>query len=556
MNRWSITLALAAAAVSVPACTGIIGDAGEGGINTNTSGLCAVDTPVRRLTKVEYNNAIRDLLGDDTEPANALPAEVTIGGFDNQAAGQSVTDLLAEQQLKIAEKISQRATQDMAKLIPYCTEAEDGASQCGAQFVAEFGGKVFRRPLTEDEKARYTALFELGLNDADYGSFKVGIELVIQAFIQSPQFLYKLEFGLDEPVVGDVVQLTDYELATRLSFLIWNTTPDDTLLTAAAAGQLRTPEQVKAQAERMLEDDKAKDAIVHFHEQWLLLHELDAVSKDDAVYSNYYPGLKALWRQEFELFVTDALLNGDGSLRTLLTANHSYMNKELAEFYGVDAADVPSGEAFEKVMLDPQFRSGVLTMGAIMATLARPDSSSPVKRGKFVREQLMCNIIPPPPNNIVITPPPLDDTLTTREQYEVLQQNKDCAFCHNLMNPVGFAFENYDSVGLWRDQQNGKDIDATGTIISTKDLDGDFDGVPELADKLSGSHQVAQCVAAQWFRFAYGRGISKEDSCTVEQLNEAFFASDLNIRQLLVTLTQTDAFRYRHRVVVGEQGGN
>jgi hypothetical protein len=258
-----------------------------------------------------------------------------------------------------------------------------------------------------------------------------------------------------------------------------------------------------------------------------------------------------LWQEEIERFVEHAILEDDGTLGTLLTANYSFMNAELAAFYGIDPADAPTGTEFEQVSVDPSQRAGFLTMGALMATHAGADSTSPVHRGKFVREQLMCDILPPPPNDLVITPPPLDPTKTTREQYEEIGANPDCSVCHALMNPIGFGFENYDAVGLWRDTQNGKDIDATGEIANAYDpaLEGTFDGAADLASKLAASDQVASCVSAQWFRFAYGRGIKKEDSCTIGMLDEAFVASDFNIKELLVTLTQTDAFLYRHIVV-------
>jgi len=211
--------------------------------------------------------------------------------------------------------------------------------------------------------------------------------------------------------------------------------------------------------------------------------------------------------------------------------------------------DPVSGAGFEKVSLDPARRAGFLTTAAVMATHASANQSSPVFRGKFVREQLLCDILPPPPNDIVIEPPELDPDKTTKEQYEEIGQNAACAPCHDLMNPIGFTFEHYDAIGQWRDTQNGKPIDATGEVIATDDLDGDYDGAVALAGALAESQQVAECVTSQWFRFAYNRSVSAEDSCTTQLLEESFAASGQDIKELLVQLTQTNAFLYRRAVV-------
>jgi hypothetical protein len=325
--------------------------------------------------------------------------------------------------------------------------------------------------------------------------------------------------------------------------------PDDALFAAAEADELRTPDQISAQASRMLDDDKAKDLIRNFHTQWLLLTHLDSVTKDAGVYPAYDDSLRPLWKEEIQTFVEHVILEGgDGSLGSLLTADYSFMNEELATFYGEDVLDSVTGPEFRQVQLDPDRRAGFLSSAGLMATHANANQSSPVFRGKFVREQLMCNTLPLPPNDLVIEPPELDPNKTTKEQFEEIGANPACAGCHTLMNPIGFIFEHYDGVGQWRDQQNGKDIDATGEVIQTDDIDGVYDGAVELADALASSTQVQECVASQWFRFAYNRTVTQEDSCSVEQLNDVFRASDFNVKALLVALTQTNAFLYRRAV--------
>ncbi len=530
-------------------CTGSIGGDGERAVNdTVAKSLCVVDTPIRRLTGFEYNRTVRDLLGDTSNPADVLPPEEEVAGFNNQAAALTSSDLLIEQYMKVAEDVSARAVGDMEALIPNCDPDLDGNDACASSFIQDFGKRVFRRPLSQSELERFMGVFDWAIADADLGRFEDGIEVVLQVMLQSPSFLYRPELGDETPIEGDVVPFTSWEMATKLSYMLWNTMPDDALFAAAEADELQTKEQISAQATRMLEDEKARDLVRNFHTQWLQLTHLDSVTKDTGVYPAYRSSLRGLWKQEIQTFVEQVVLEGDGSLETLLTADYAFMNEELASFYGDDVLDSVSGPEFRQVQVDPERRAGLLTSAGLMATHANLNQSSPVFRGKFVREQLMCNTLPLPPNDLVIEPPQLDPNKTTKEQFEEIGANPACAGCHTLMNPIGFVFEHYDGIGLWRDQQSGKNIDATGEVVQTDDIDGDYDGAVELASALAGSTQVRECVSSQWFRFAYNRTVTTEDSCSVEQLNDVFRASGFNIKALLVALTQTNAFLYRRAV--------
>jgi len=540
---------LVLAAALLAGCTGSIGGDGERAINdTVAKSLCVVDTPIRRLTGFEYNRTVRDLLGDTSNPADVLPPEEEVAGFNNQAAALTSSDLLIEQYMKVAEDVSERAVGNMGALVPDCDPDLDGNDACASSFIEDFGKRAFRRPLSQTEIERFKSVFDWAIADADLGRFEDGIEVVLQAMLQSPSFLYRPELGDGTPIEGDVVPFTSWEMATKLSYMLWNTMPDDALFVAAEADELRTKEQVAAQATRMLEDEKARDLVRNFHTQWLQLTHLDSVTKDTAVYPAYQSSLRGLWKEEIQTFVEQVILEGDGSLESLLTANYSFMNEELAGFYGDDVLDSVSGSEFRQVQVDPERRAGFLTSAGLMATHANANQSSPVFRGKFVREQLMCNTLPLPPNDLVIEPPQLDPTKTTKEQFEEIGANPACAGCHTLMNPIGFIFEHYDGIGQWRDQQNGKSIDATGEVVQTDDIDGDYDGAVELASALAGSTQVRECVSSQWFRFAYNRTVTAEDSCSVEQLNDVFRSSGFNIKALLVALTQTNAFLYRRAV--------
>ena len=551
-----IKYCLLIAAAFLIACNGAIGGSGERAINDGVAkSLCVVDTPIRRLTRFEYNLTVRDLLGDTSNPADVLPPEEEVAGFNNQAAALTSSDLLIEQYMKVAEDVGARAVLDMNALLPECDPGLDGDDTCALSFIRDFGGRAFRRPLSQAEIDRLKAVFDWAVNDPDLGRFEDGIQVVIEAALQSPSFLYRPELGAESPVEGDVVPFTSWEMATKLSYMLWNTMPDATLFAAAEADELQTKEQIAAQATRMLEDDKARDLIRNFHTQWLLLTHLGSVTKDTSVYPAFNGSLRPLWTEEIQAFVEHVILEGDGSLETLLTADYSFMNEELASFYGDDVLDSVTGSEFRQVQLDPDRRAGFLTSAGLMATHANVNQSSPVFRGKFVREQLMCNTLPPPPNDLVIEPPELDPSKTTKEQFEEIGANPACAGCHTLMNPIGFIFEHYDGVGQWRDQQNGKAIDAIGEVVQTDDIDGDYDGAIELASALAGSTQVQECVSSQWFRFAYNRTVTQEDSCSVQQLNDVFRASNFNVRELLVALTQTNAFLYRRAVELEPAAG-
>ncbi len=548
--------ACAIALLMVSGCSGIIGGAddlqgnrGGGAVQDRIAAqLCVVDTPIRRLTREEFNNTVRDLVGDETHPADVLPAEEEVAGFNNQAGAFTTSALLVEQYMKVAEEVSARAVDNLDALLNGCDPVANGNQVCAREFIERWGERAYRRPLAPEETARLEAVFDWTLSDPDLGSFRDGIRMIVEVVLQSPSFLYRPEFGASAPIEGDVVPFTSWEMATKLSYMLWNTMPDEELFNAAREDSLRTPEQIAAQARRMLTDDRARDTIRNFHKQWLLLTHLDSVSKDPAIYPAFSGSLRPLWEEEVQSFLEHVVMEGDGSLETMLTADYSFMNEELAAFYGDDVIDAVSGAEFRRVQLDPSRRSGLLTTAAVMATHANVNQSSPVFRGKFIREQLLCDSIPLPPNDLIIEPPEIDPTKTTKEQFEEIGANPSCSSCHSLMNPIGFAFEHYDGVGQWRDEQSGKPIDALGEVVWTDDLDGTYDGAIELAKALAQSTQVQECVASQWFRFAYNRSVTETDSCSMDQLTEKFVTSNLNIKDLLVELTQTNAFLYRRAV--------
>jgi hypothetical protein len=542
--RRSSLLALAAAAA---ACNGSIGgpsedDAAHAPPPACTGHLEPGPSPMRRLTRAEYNATVRDLLGDDSRPADAFVAEEEALGFDNQASALTVTRLLAEQYMSAAEHLARAAASRLDALLP-CDPVALGEDACAEAFIASFGRRAYRRPLAPDELARLRALYLWGKQSH---SFATGLELSIAAMLQSPSFLYRVEMGSPDPIEGDVVALTSHEIASRLSYLLWGSMPDEALFAAADAGELATSDQVAAEARRMLADPRAREAVARFHLMWLGLSRIGSIHKDAGVYPTYRDGLPALFRRETEELLGHVVFDGPGDLATMLTAPYSFMNRELAAFYGTP--QLPEGDAFVKVTLDPRERAGLLTQGSILSVYAKPNQSSPVHRGKFVRERLLCQELQPPPNDVAIVAPDVDPSATTRERFAEHSENPACAGCHRLTDPIGFGFEHYDGVGVYRALDHGRPVDATGELTETQDADGPFDGAVELASALASSEEVRTCLVMQWFRYGYGRIEEADDACSRERLRDAFEASGGNVKELLVALTQTDAFRYRHAV--------
>jgi hypothetical protein len=278
-----------------------------------------------------------------------------------------------------------------------------------------------------------------------------------------------------------------------------------------------------------------------FNEQWLDLAAIDEADKDARIYPGFDPALRALAHRETALYVEEVLWKGDGKLATLLTAPFSFMNRPLATFYGVSG---PTGDAFQRVELSAEQRPGLLTRGGMLAARALANQTDPVRRGKFVREQLFCQIPPSPPADLEVRPPDLDPNLTTRERFSQHSKDQFCAACHKLMDPIGLGFENFDAVGRWRDSESGKPVDASGEIVES-DVNGSFVGPAQLASKLADSGQVRDCLAKQWFRFGYGRSETPADQCSLETLKALYAAGGNDVRELMVALTQTDAFLYR-----------
>lgn len=484
-------------------------------------------TPLQRLTPAQYANTVRDVLGYAVD-VSALDLPEKVGPFDANFSAP-VSTVLVEQYRGLAEQVAAEA--DVNALLSCDDEAT-----CLEPFVQSFGRRLLRRPLTDSEQATY---LELAAGEA---TPVAGARLVVEAMLQAPHFLYQLELGLPDDDADGLVALDGFELATRLSFFLWNSTPDDALLDAAAAGELETSEGLLGQAQRLLADGRARTAVGDFHAQWLGIDHLESTDKDPAVYPEYDEAMARAMRDETRRFTSTVVLQGDGRLQTLLTADYTYLEPPLFELYGI----TPPAEHHPgmPVSLAGTPRMGLLTQGAFLAAHAHPNQSGPIKRGVEVRTHLLCDPPPPPPVDAMVIPPDPDPDLTTRELFELHTEDPACAGCHSLIDGIGLGFEGFDGIGAYREQQNGMPVDQAGVLVGT-DVDGEFEGVAELAERLASSDMVRQCVTRQWFRFAFGRNEAEQDACTLELLDETFAASGYDVRALMLELIQTDAFRLR-----------
>jgi Protein of unknown function (DUF1592)/Protein of unknown function (DUF1588)/Protein of unknown function (DUF1587)/Protein of unknown function (DUF1585)/Protein of unknown function (DUF1595) len=505
----------------------------ENGKPVTCGDLTRPPTPLRRLTRFEYNNTVRDLFGTSTTPADAFPPDEVSDGFNNNALLLTVSSLHAEKYMEAAELLAAEAVNNLSTLNP-CDTAAMGEQACAEQFANRFGRKAFRRNL---EPADVTALMDAFAAGQTY---EKGIEVMIRAILQSPHFLYRVEFTGTETAGSGMIRVNGYETASRLSYLIWGSTPDDALLSAAEAGQLSTPEQVAATARTMLADERAKRGVAEFYRQWAGLTRLDIVNKDVAAFPLWSDDMRAAMDAESTAVVSHTVWGQTPTLANLLTAPVGLARGPLAELYGVDATD-------QIVSLPADQRAGILTMPAFLAVQAHPDQTAPVLRGKFVYKKLLCRDISPPPPELMdrITVPTVTEDSTARERFSAHSEEVVCAACHQYLDPPGFALENYDALGVYRTTENGKPIDTTGQFVGTRDINESFDGVIEMAALLARSEQVQDCVAKQWLTFALGRGIETGDTCSVAPVQDAFTASGGNLSDLMIQITQSEAFLYR-----------
>ena len=512
---------------------------------------------MRRLSYAEYDHMLADLLGDATAPAEGgnawSPDAPNAVGY---VAPTNVADLQVDLYNQTADTVVDNAFQALAagkpagRLTIPCKAPANAAAEttCATQFITTFGLQAYRRPISSAEQTDLLALFTkvrgLGL------SFTASLGAVTKGMLQSPNFLYHWEVGPTKPVVGadGLVALTPWQVASRLASTIWLTTPDDTLLQAAQGGKLNTAADVSAQVTRMLADPRAASGLFSFHSQWLFNFGSQGrdITQPLTKSSPLFTTAAALGvQQEFTQFIT-SIYGGDGTLQSLFTAPYSFINHDLGVIYGV--AGPATG--FAKVALDPTQRGGIFTQTAFLATLASDGADNPVYRGLSVYLKVLCGTIGSPPANVPAVT--FKANGTTRQSYDAHGSSACAMGCHNLFDPPGFAFENYDGIGAYRTTEVGQPVDATGTLITPGNAMISFQNALDLFKQLAKSTEAQACVDRQWTRFMMGRPETTDDSGSMSlAYQKAATTAGFSLRDLMSTLVTSKAFMYR-RLSPGE----
>ncbi len=502
-----------------------------------------------RLNHQQWENSVRDALRL-TAPvglSKTFVAEPLLSTFDNNGSVLSVSADLWHDYENAAEAVANKVARDaklLAAIAP--TTPTDPAGKAKA-FVQSVGARVLRRPLTDAEVTRYVGLFNQGptlIGSAD--AFADGVELVLTALLQSPFFIYRTELGT--AAAGAEIRLGDYEVASKLSYALTNSMPDDALFTAAAAKQLETPGGVMQEATRVLTLTAAADTIGDFHNQLLRMRDYDAVIKDVTKFPLFSPGFAADMKQETLSFIKNVIIDQGRSYSELLTAPYSFANSRIAQLYGLSARTPSAGQPdpFVRVDLNPQQRAGFLTQLGFLAANGVGSTPNIIIRGVHIAKDLLCVDLPPPPNIIPPIPTPMPNS-TNRQRIDALTAGSPCNGCHTTrINPLGFAFESLDGVGAFRTTDNGLPINTAASYT----LDGqtvNFTGAVELVKAIAASQQGHECYARRLIEYLYARAVDPSTSADQALITQAGSLSknNMSVKNLIANLVTSDAFLAR-----------
>lgn len=504
-------------------CVGAIGGGDEvTGPDPGPQACAPQPPPLRRLNHTEYAHTVRDLFAAYMPPEVDVSPDARRAGFTNHVDVLNPSALLVREYYDNAAALASSTGAAIAD-----TLGCDGVD-CFRGFVRDFGGRAYRRPLTDDETSRLVAYYEGGPGADD---LPFAIEMAVLTLLQSADFIYRPEFG--QPNLGQQGQLGPYEVASRLSYFIWQSMPDEALFAAAAEDRLEG-EDLALQVDRMLADDRAREGLLSATHEWLELERIaDEVKGDGIPWSD---DIVARLEASLDAFVWQRGFAEGQSFRDLMTSRGAFVDSTLSPIFNVDDAS----PELTWVPLDD--RPGLLAQPAILAGQAHGTYPSPVLRGVFILNELLCDPPAPPPPDAAMDPPPLVDddgnTLSNREGYDILTMSGGgCAGCHRVINPLGYGLENYDAIGRWQDEDAGGRIDASG---ETRGFSGEeryvFDGPFELAEELADSAQVRRCMVTKWVRYASGSGPLAEDTCFLEDVEASVAHDDAGLRDLVIAI--------------------
>jgi hypothetical protein len=494
---------------------------------------------IRRLNRAEYNNTIRDLLAIKFTPADDFPADDVGNGFDNMGDVLSMPPILMEKYLAAADKIVEKTFADDAArkrvLEPAVPEAYKNDRK-QRQILRAFGERAWRRPLTDDEVRRLETFVDLALRNGD--TQQAGIGLAMRAALVSPHFLFRVEADPDPKDKDAIRTLNDWELASRLSYFIWSSMPDEELFAEARAGTLRT--NLEPQVKRMLNDPKSRGMVENFAGQWLQTRNLKTFQPDPKMFPTFNDRLRAAMLRETDLYF-ETVMREDRSVLEFIDSDYTFVNETLAAHYGISGV---TGEEFRKVKLPDDRRGGVLTQASILSVTSNPTRTSPVKRGKFILDNILGTPPPPPPPGVEELKEGEQQELkgSLRQRMEQHRANPSCATCHQRMDPLGFGFENFDAIGGWRTRDGKHDIDPGGVLPTGQT----FNGPAELRVILKQRpDDFAKCLADKMLTYALGRGTERYDRCAVEEIARAMKKNDYRFSTLVIEIVKSDPFQKR-----------
>ncbi|MBN4046743.1 DUF1592 domain-containing protein [bacterium AH-315-P07] len=502
----------------------------------------------RRLNRQEYDNTIRDLLGTDSRPSAAFPVDDSGYGFDNNGDVLSLSPSLLEKYLSAAEElVAEAVARELApsetsdkttRFIFICGhDTGDHLPGCANVILWRFAARAYRRPVAENEVRDLHRLVTMVRRGG--GSFEEGIELAIDAVLVSPKFLYRIEQDDNPRDPGVLRYVNDFELASRLSYFLWSTMPDDELFDLARAGTLRNPDILMKQVARMLADEKSEKLVTNFAGQWLELRNLSLAHRDRNLFPEFNGELRRAMERESYLFFA-AILNENRSILSFLDSDFTFVNERLAKHYGIEGIE---GKEHQRIRLNNDQRGGILTQASVLTLTSFPTRTSPVVRGAWILENILGTPPPPPPEDVPqLKVDSKKEAGTIREQFERHRADASCASCHKRIDPLGFGLENYNAIGKWRTEERGIPVDSSGVLPGGIS----FSGSAQLRDILfDDPDNFIRCFTEKMLTYALGRGVESFDRPVIAAIEEQIAMDDYRLQSLIREIVLSVPFQMR-----------
>ena len=524
---------------------------------------------IRRLNRAEYNNTLRDLIGLDLRPADEFPSDDVGYGFDNIGEVLSTPPVLLEMYLAAADKVIGEAFRSsdvrerlmnppddtvprafrkfkppvrspredkIFRAVPAAPDPELARQQHIYNILLDFCDRAFRRPATHEEITRLLGIVLSAEKDGEQPD--PALQLAMRAALVSPHFLFLQNHAAHDPVsTSDPIPTNDFELASRISYFLWSSMPDELLLRVAAQGLLHRRENLRLQVKRMLRDRKARALAENFASQWLQTRKLKEFTPDPVMFPDFDESLREAMLTETELFF-ESIRDQDRSVLEFLGADYTFVNERLARHYGIAGI---AGDGFRRVSLAGTSRGGVLTQASVLAATSNPNRTSPVKRGKWILENVLGAPPSPPPSGVEALKEGKEhgDSRTLRQRMERHRTDPACAACHRRMDPLGFGLENFNAIGGWRTSEENQPIDSSGQLPGGLEFHGPAELKTALLDRRDA---FVRCLAEKMLTYALGRGLDRADRHAVDQIVARLARNEYRFSALILAVVESEPF--------------